>query len=150
MKNKITATLTDKESRGIKSKLWIPITAALVLIATLLTVLILYLRPIQSIVITNDDLKYGESMGIYKVVYFDENNFAQYQIEYEVSPSFLKNRDVKFEYDEAEGVKVDKNGLVTFTSAPFNEGTVNSIKVDLVPKNGRGYAKSSITIVAKK
>ena len=134
----------------MKKKYWFFIIAAAVLFATLLTVLILYLRPIQSIKITNDDLKYGDNLGKYKVVYFDSETKASYKINYEISPGFLKNREVKFEYDEGEGVTVDENGLVTFTSAPFNDGTVNSIKIKLVAKNGRGHAEDNITVVARK
>lgn len=134
----------------MKKKYWLFIISAAVLFATLLTVLILYLRPIQSIEITNDDIKHGEKLGKYAVVYFDSETKASYKIDYETSPAFLKNREVKFEYNGGEGVTVDENGLVTFTSAPYNDGTVNSIKIKLVAKNGRGHAEDNITVVARK
>ncbi|MBE6536790.1 MAG: hypothetical protein E7673_02430 [Ruminococcaceae bacterium] len=149
-KRKNNTAKAKKERAGISRRTLIIIAAAVLILATLLTVLLLYLRPIRSIEITNGDVKYNASMGKYVTLSFDSNGVAQYQIDYTTAPRFLKSRDVRFEYDEGDGVTVDENGLVTFTSAPYGDGTLNSVKVRLVSKNGRGDAEDSIFIIARK
>ena len=127
------------------------IAALIALLVTLLTVLlVLSLRPIKSIEITNSDVDYSEALGKYKVIYFDSDMKASYKIEYKSSPSFLKKNAVKFECDGEEGVSVDKDGVVTFTSAPFADGEMNSVTVKIVSKNGKGNAEDSIMIIAAK
>ena len=102
---------------------------------------------VKKIEITNDGVKYHESIGKYAVVYFDEDGKASYQIEYKVSPK--RNEDkVKFEYKETEGVSVSEDGLVTFTSAPFAEGEASSIRVAIV-SDGKGDARDEILIIAR-
>ncbi len=117
--------------------------SAVLVLGTLITMLLLYLRPIKEIKITNDDVKYAEISGRYVILHLDESGKASYQIEYEVSPSFLKNRDVVFEYKARDGVRVSESGLVEFTAETY-------VDVKLVSKNGRGDAVDEIRIIAKK
>lgn len=121
----------------------ITVSAALVVIASLITVLILYLRPIKEIKITNDGVQYAEISGRYVILHLGDSEKVSYQIEYEVSPSFLKNRDVDFEYKARDGVTVSDKGLVEFTAESY-------VDVKIVPKNGRGDAMDKIRIIAKK
>ena len=120
----------------------ITVSAALVVIASLITVLILYLRPIKEIKITNDGVQYAEISGKYVILHLGDSEKVSYQIEYEVSPSFLKNRDVDFEYKARDGVTVSDKGLVEFTAESY-------VDVKIVPKNGRGDAMDEIRIIAK-
>ena len=117
--------------------------SVVLVLGTLITMLLLYLRPIKEIKITNDDVKYAEISGRYVILHLDESGKASYQIEYEVSPSFLKNRDVVFEYKARDGVRVSESGLVEFTAETY-------VDVKLVSKNGRGDAVDEIRIIAKK
>jgi hypothetical protein len=120
----------------------ITVSVALVVIASLITVLILYLRPIKEIKITNDGVQYAEISGRYVVLHLGDSEKVSYQIEYEVSPSFLKSRDVVFEYKAREGVTVSDKGLVEFTAESY-------VDVKILPKNGRGDAVDEIRIIAK-
>lgn len=120
----------------------ITVSVALVVIASLITVLILYLRPIKEIKITNDGVQYAEISGKYVILHLGDSEKVSYQIEYEVSPSFLKNRDVDFEYKARDGVTVSDKGLVEFTAESY-------VDVKIVPKNGRGDAVDEIRIIAK-
>ena len=120
----------------------ITVSAALVVLASLITVLILYLRPIKEIKITNDGVQYAEISGRYVILHLGDSEKVSYQIEYEVSPSFLKNRDVDFEYKARDGVTVSDKGLVEFTAESY-------VDVKIVPKNGRGDAMDEIRIIAK-
>ena len=126
------------------------IASASIVLALLAVLMIFALRPIKSIEITNSDVSYSEALGKYKVIYFDSDMKASYKIEYKSSPSFLKKNAVKFECDGEEGVSVDKDGVVTFTSAPFADGEMNSVTVKIVSKNGKGNAEDSIMIIAAK
>ena len=130
--------------KNIKRKrlIWI-ISAVLLVAALLITLLVLYLRPIKEIRITNEDVKYNETVGKYKTVYLDGDGTAFYKIEYEVSPSFLKSSDVSFEYKERDGVRVSDDGVVRFTAETY-------VKIKIVPKNGNGDAEDNIMIIAKK
>ena len=119
------------------------ISSALIVLGTVITLLSLYLRPIKEIRITNDDVKYAEINGRYVILHLDDSGKASYQIEYEVSPSFLKSSDVAFEYKERDGVTVSDKGLVEFTAESY-------VNVTVVPKNGRGDASAEILIIAKK
>ena len=120
----------------------ITVSVALVVLASLVTVLILYLRPIKEIKITNGDIDYAEISGKYVILHFGDSEKISYQIEYEVSPSFLKNRDVVFEYKARDGVTVSNKGLVEFTAESY-------VDVKILPKNGRGDAVDEIRIIAK-
>lgn len=121
----------------------ITVASAVLVLGALITVLLLYQRPIKEIRITNDDVKHAEISGRYVILHLDESGKASYQIEYEVSPSFLKNRDVAFEYKDRDGVRVSESGLVEFTAETY-------VDVKLVSKNGRGDAVDEIRIIAKK
>lgn len=131
----------------MKKKRIIYIAAVLVLAASLVSVLV-SCGSFRKIRITNSDVKYSESQGKYVVVYFDDSNTASYQIEYETSPKRMKDK-VKFEYKAAEGVSVSDDGLVTFTSAIYNEETIHSIRVAIVSENGKSDARDEIFIIAK-
>lgn len=121
----------------------ITVSAAVLVLSALVTVLLLYLRPIKEINITNSDVKYAEISGRYVILHLGDSEKVSYQIEYEVSPSFLKNRDVDFEYKARDGVTVSDKGLVEFTAESY-------VDVKIVPKNGRGDAMDEIRIIAKK
>lgn len=123
------------------------LSAAALVLALLIVLLVINSGKVKKINLTNDDLKYHDIVGNYKTVYFDENGRASYKIEYEVTPASLSDK-VKFEYTKKQGITVDDTGLVTF-EAP--EGvTEMSVKVKIVPKNGYGDTETAVTINAKR
>ena len=136
-----------RSKEAMKKKRLIYIASMLVTV-TLLCSLFTSCARFSKIRITNDDVKFSESQGKYVVVYFDENGKASYKIEYETSPKRMKNK-VDFEYKATEGVSVSDDGLVTFTSAIYAEGTVHSIRVAVVSENEKSDARDEILIIAK-
>ena len=60
----------------------------------------------------------------------------------------MKNK-AKIEYKETEGVSVSDDGLVTFTSAIYNEETVHSIRVSVTLENKKSSTRDEILIIAK-
>ena len=123
--------------------------AAIAAVAVTVLVIVLVLSTsLRKISITNGDVKYHETQGKYVVVYFDDEGVASYQIEYKTAPKRL-SENVKFEYNETEGVSVSEDGLVTFTSAIYAEGTVHSIRVALVSEKGSDDVRDEILIIAK-
>jgi len=118
------------------------IVLTVVILAVLITVIALYLRPVKNISITNSDVQYNDVTGKYKIVHLGDDGVAYYQIEYEASPAFSKSGDVRFEYKARDGVTVSDDGLVKFTKEGY-------VKVKLVSKDGRGNAEDNIMIIAK-
>ena len=136
-----------RSKEAMKKKRLIYIAAVLVIV-TILSTLLVSCGSMAKIRITNGDVKYSESQGKYVVVYFDDNGKASYRIEYEVSPKRMKNK-AKIEYKETEGVSVSDDGLVTFTSAIYNEETVHSIRVSVTLENKKSSTRDEILIIAK-
>ena len=100
---------------------------------------------VQRIAILNDDVKIDESDGsLYVVIYLDDKDTAQYQIQYRVYPENATNQGVTFSYDtQTPNVSVDENGLVSFTG-------MSAVEVILNPKDGTTLGVTpSILIIAK-
>ena len=58
-----------------------------------------------------------------------EDGTCQYQLVWKVTPDNATNGDVSFIYDNQNtNVKIDENGLVTFTSPGYNDSVLITVK----------------------
>lgn len=135
------------QENGKRKILVISLIAALTVLVLCVSIILgLYLRPIKSIMITNSGVDYHDTYGKYVVFRMNENETMSYQIDYKVSPSFLKKKDVKFSVEgNTDSFSVDENGLVTMTGA----GRDVYLKVTVSAKDGRGAATDSIIIFTR-
>ena len=101
---------------------------------------------VTNIELVNKDIKVNAETGKKSVrLYLDENGYAEYQLDWRVTPTDATNTGVIFSYNEEKTyVSVDENGLVKFV----RPGTI-TIKLD--PADGSILpAPVEITIMALK
>ena len=85
---------------------------------------------VSGIELVGEDIKTSANGTKSVRVYLDKNGYAEYQLDWRVTPTNATNTKVIFNYDETKTyVSVDENGLVKFTRPGV-------ITVTLTPADG--------------